>query len=587
MLNNTVANMPVQQASAVSLYNPDTSTDFAPAGGGQSFNRDASNQEKDSNKREILRLRSLHPTYVQYKSLWDFYLASYEGGQSFANETNLFKHPREHPDDFKERSKRIYYHNFVFPIVDFFTTFIFSETIHRDGGEDSDWYNGFIADVNKKGADVTSFMSDVCDDMQVFGLCYVLVDSPQKTDLTAVTTVADEQAQGIQPYWVLMRADEVLDWVVDDFENFMYLKRVQNSTEVDPQTMQVTRLEVYTEWTPTNIKVSKVDVTKPGKPLLVNTTDLINEVGCVPVEVVRFKRSKVDSYVGESFLRDISYISREVMNLTSLLQEFLYRQCFNMLAMEEDDNVPELDQMQGDIGTANILKYPKGATVPTYITPPVAPAQFLQQERGNNIDAMFKIAAQDTESELFNGGKASGFSKSQSFQRTVPKIATRADALEDLETRLMRLTAKFAGKDTWQGSIKYKDHYEVTNLADSLSQMSSLFKDLQIQSNTFANTQLKRMVSLFDGKLSQEDLAKVNKEIDDMDMDEWFDTQKLAFIGRAAAAPDAALAFDDQTPATGAGLPPVPGKDSPTSPTTAQSPTPTASTVQAASTKTP
>ncbi len=179
------------------------------------------------------------------------------------------------------------------------------------------------------------------------------------------------------------------------------------------------------------------------------------------------------------------------------------------------------------------------------------------------------------------------FSKSQSFQRTVPKIATRADALEDLETRLMRLTAKFAGKDTWQGSIKYKDHYEVTNLADSLSQMSSLFKDLQIQSNTFANTQLKRMVSLFDGKLSQEDLAKVNKEIDDMDMDEWFDTQKLAFIGRAAAAPDAALAFDDQTPATGAGLPPVPGKDSPTSPTTAQSPTPTASTVQAASTKTP
>lgn len=569
---NTIANNETTGSSTVSLIVSDVG-----ASGGK---------ERQADKQEMKRLRSCHPTYETYKPLWDFYLAAYEGGVSFANETNLFKHPREHPDDFRERAKRIYYHNFVFPLVDFFTTFIFTETIKRDGGKNEDWYNEFLADVNRRGDDITAFMQEVCDDMQIFGMSYILVDMPPKP-VQDVVTVADEQELNLKPYWVRVRADEVLDWAVDDFDTYIYLKRVQSNTKIDPVTMKAQFLEVYTEWTPESIKISTIDVTNPNKPILGAAQILANEVKCVPFEVIRFKRSKVDRYVGESFLRDLAYISREVMNLTSLLQEFLYRQCFNVLAIEDDDGVEETEQMQGDVGTANLMKYPKGAKAPTYITPPVAPAQFLQNEREANINAMYRIAAQDTVNELFNGGKSSGFSKSQSFQRTVPKIATRADVLEDLETRLMRLTAKFGGKPEWDGSIKYKDHYEVTNLADSLAQMGTLFKDLQIRSKTFASTQLKRMVAEFDGKLSQEDLAKVNKEIDAIDYDEWFDTQTLAFIGRAATAPDASLAFNDAPPipADGSGQPPTPGKDSPTSPTTPQRPTASTSTIQAASSK--
>lgn len=567
--SNVTANKDSTQVSAVSVEVP---------------NVGVSSNDTRAAREEIKRLRSTHPVYDTYKPLWDFYLSSYEGGTGFANEQNLFKHPREHPDDFTERTKRVYYHNFVFPLVDFFTTFIFSETIHRNGGKLEKWYNDFLKNVNRKGDDITSFMQEVCDDMQVYGMSYVLVDNPPKPVGKAVVTVADEQELGLTPYWVLMRPDEVLDWVTDDFDNFVYLKRVQTTTTVDPQTMRARITEVYTEWTQETIKISTIDVTQTNKPVLVGSENLPNEMEQVPVEIARFKRSKTERFIGESFLRDLAFIAREVMNLTSLLQEFLYRQCFNLLALQEDDTVPELDQMQGDIGTANVMKYPKGTNAPSYLTPPVAPAQFLQNERESNINAMYRIAAQDTVNELFNGGKASGFSKSQSFQRTVPKIATRADVMEDLEGRLMKLTAKFAGKDTWDGSVKYKDHYEVTNLADSLSQMSTLFKDLQIQSKTFATTQLKRMVSEFDGKLSQEDLAKVNDEIDAINWAEWFDTQKLAYIGRAAASPDAALAFGEQPPST-SGAPPVKGKDSPTSPTTPQRPSATAATIQSASSK--
>jgi hypothetical protein len=540
--------------------------------------------EEEKHKAEIERLRSTHPIYNRYKQLWDFYLASYEGGRSFANQDNLFKHVREQSQDFEDRGKRVYYQNFIFPIVDFFTTFIFSETIHRDGGSNKDWYNEFVKDVNKKGDSVSSFMSNICDDMQIFGLAYVLVDSPPKPDKPVVTK-ADEKELKLRPYWVSVRADEVLDWVVDDFDRYTYIKRIQKTTTVERSTMKMIVVEKYTEWTPDEIKISTIDVTDASKPVFQGAALSVNEVGSVPFEVVRFKRSKIEDYMGESFLRDLSFIAREIMNLTSLLQEFLYRQCFNVLAMEKDDNIEESEQLDGDIGTANLLKYPKGSHVPAYVSPPVQPAEFLARERESRIESMFRIASQDAQSDMFNGGKSSGFSKSQSFQKTVPKIATRADMLEGLENRLMKLTMKYAGRDTWDGSIKYKDHYEVTNLADALSQMATMFKDLQIQSKTFASTQLKRMVSEFDGKLSPDDLKKVEKEIDDINWDEWFDTQKLAFIGRSTSSPEAAATFglDPITgePTTG----PVKGKDTPTAPSTPQRPSATSATIHAASTK--
>jgi len=499
----------------------------------------------DASKREIERLRSKSDLYTKFAPSWEFFLKAYEGGRAMAAVENIFRHPREHPDDFQERAKRLYYHNYCYPLVDFFTTFIYTETIQRSGGKNADWFNDFIKDVNQKGDSISDFMMMVSDESQIFGMTYVLVDAPPRAARTltkggaevAVETLADEKDAGIKPYWVTVRPTEVYDWVVDSFDRFIYLKRVEHQTRIQGD-MSKQKIEKYTEWTPSSIAVSEVDVTIPEEPvLLISKKMLPNELGIVPFDVCRYKRSKTDKYMGLSFLNDIAWINREVMNLTSLLQEFLYRQCFNILAMEEDPNVPEIEQMQGEISTANIFKYAAGTKAPTYITPPVGPAKFLQEERTANIMSMYKIAAQDTVNDLFNGSKSSGFSKAQSFQTTVPKIATRADSLQTCEHRLLALTCKYLGKD-WDGTIKYKDHYQITNLTDSLAQLSTMFKDLQIPSKTFAQEQMKRMIHEFDGKMSSEQMKKVYEEIDTLDWDAWFDAMQLAFMGRAALAPE-------------------------------------------------
>jgi flagellar biosynthesis/type III secretory pathway protein FliH len=529
---------------------------------------------RDEELQEINRLRQTNELYEAYKPKWDFYLAAYEGGDKFACAENLFKHPREHKDDFEERCKRIHYLNYCEPLVSFFTDFIFGETIHRDGGSNSDFYKEFSKDVNKKGEDVETFMELVSDDKQIFGMVYVLVDAPPLPE-DRVLSKADEKKLGIRPYWVLVRPDEVYDWVTDQFDKFTYLKRRQVMQIVD-ESAGKKDIERFSEWFPDKIKISDVDISQPEKPRLLSQTSIPNKLKKIPIILLRYRRNKEHRFMGTSFLVDFAKNNREIMNLTSLLQEFLYRQCFNILTMQTDSSLPAAQQTEGEMGTANVFQYPKGAERPDYIAPASEPAKFIQEERQRLVQEMYKRASQDMVNELFNGGKSSGFSKAQSFSTTVPRIASRAEVLEKAENELMSLTMEYMGKK-WDGKIKYKDRYEITNIIDSLTQLETFFTKLQFRSETFVKAQFKRMVSEMDGKLTSDELKAVHADIEKMDMDDFFETMKLALIKNAGQEPVEAE--------TGSDGKPVAGKDTPPKASTRKRATSTTKEIVAESTK--
>jgi hypothetical protein len=494
--------------------------------------------ETDKAKQEIERLRSACDLYKQYKEQWDFFLDAYEGGKEFAkNKENLFRHTREHQKDFDDRVKRSHYLNYCKPLVEFPVDFIFQETIQRNGGSDADFFNKFVSDVNKKGEDVTSVMRSVDIQRRIFGMMWMLVDMP-RFDASSMSQ-AEADAKGIRPYWVIVRPDEVLDWVVDDFDNVLYWKRQQIVFVFNEATGEKRKVERYTEWSQNSIKVTDIDITEDDKPILQSPTLIPNKLKEVPVTLFRYERSLRDKFMGLSFLNDIAYNNLEVLNLTSLLQEFLYRQCFNMLAMEVDNDQDEEEQQDGEFSTSNVITFPKDSSHPPhYISPPVDPAKFLQEERSLLVLEMYKRASQDLVNELSNGNKASGYSKQQSFIQSASKIASAAETLEKGEMRLMSLTEKWRGK-TWDGKIKYRDNYQVTNIADQLDLLKRLFVDLQLESETFLKEQLKRMVLETDGKMTPDMRAKVEAEIEKMDAAKYFETMRLNFIGRAAMSPEA------------------------------------------------
>lgn len=484
--------------------------------------------EFTKNDNEIKRLRSTHALYDEFAPEWDFYLSAYEGGSSFARRENLFKHARETDEDFNDRVRRLHNLNYCQPLVDFFTNFIFTEPIERDGGPDSDFFNTFTKNVSLRGDSINEFSMQVCDDMQIFGMSYIMVDSP-KIGENIVLSKAMEAELGIRPYWILIKPREILDWVVDPFMNYTYVKRMQLVDGMIGSTRS--QIEVYTEMLPDRFVISRVDITDPSKPKYLGSEVVPNALNEVPIVVVKYKVSKKYPVVGLSFLRDLAYNNREIMNLTSLLQEFLYRQAFNVLAKEVDDSIPLADQQDGVVGTSNVVEVPKGAAYPQYISPPSEPAKFIQDERSKIKNEMFLRAAQDTLTELFNGEKASGFSQAQSFSKTVPFISTRADTLERVENRLMQLTMKMMGKE-WAGKIRYKDRYELTNLTDALNQLLIIVNDLKVPSETFVRESLKRVVAEFDDKLPNSVKAKIYNEIDNMDFNKW---QGLVYSGSRRA----------------------------------------------------
>jgi hypothetical protein len=506
---------------------------FAP---GQMVLSDGDTSQEEKDKKEIERLRSQHLLYEEYLPEWALYLSAYEGGPSFTHTSNLFKHVRETDDDYYQRVKRLHYLNYCAPLVDFFSNFIFADTIQRDGGSNKAFYDEFVKDVNRKQETIDEFMEQVCDDMQIYGMRYTEVTAPQRPDIAdRPLTKQIEKDYKLQPYWVQIPPEEILDWVVDSFDSFTYAKRRQLIDVMENGGKK--SIEKFTEYYADNYEISEVDITDARNPKLIKSREKVgNSLGLIPLEVTRFQRSKRYSYMGNSFLRDLAYNNREIMNLTSLLQEFLYRQAFNILAKETEMSIPTNSQEDGVIGTANVLEYPKGAKPPSYITPPADPAKFIQDERERIKQEMFRRAAQDTLNELFNGEKASGFSQAQSFSKTVPFIASRADVLQRTEYRLMVLTMKFMNKK-WDGTVKYKDRYELTNLTDAMTQLLTLARDLQMPSPTFVKIELEQLVAQYDGKLTTEQRETVLKEIGNFfdapaKFAEWQDVQKQALIGQ-------------------------------------------------------
>lgn len=487
----------------------------------------------DADKKEIRRLRSKHPDYEANESHWRFLLMSYEGGPDYASEDTLFKHQREQKEDYRDRLKRAHYQNYCCPIVDYVPEFIFNHPIERDAtGDIKEAFDNFIHNVDRNGTNLDKFMQQVSEDARLFGHCFVQVDKPSVPAAEkAALSAYDVQQQGLdQPYLIAVRPLEVLDWRTDQFGNYVYIKRVEYTSVVVGN--DIVDIERYTEWTRKSFKVSMIDISDRTKEKLLPAETSENAWNVVPFIQIFNKRSKSNRDLGISAIQDIAYQNRDVFNLTSLIGEFLYRQAFNILVMEEDNSVPERSKVEGSLGTSNVLTYPTGVkNAPNYLTPPADPAEFIQSERAKTIQEMYRQAAQDVASELFAASNRSGDAAKQAFGRTVPVIAKAADVLQQAEVQILHLWAKLQSKQ-WKGKIAYKDSFEITNLQDLVLQLSMIFNSLRVMSPTFIREEWRRIVREFDGRIERETLDKIFTEIDNIS-----DEKLLGYYEQDSAVP--------------------------------------------------
>lgn len=476
--------------------------------------------------KELERLRSQSDDYAAHADQWRFYLLSYEGGPEYISSQTIFKHTREHNEDYLDRMSRAIYQNYCQPLVDFVPEFIFSQPIERRPPVGlAKAFDAFVANVDRMGTPLDEFMREATESARIFGHVWIQLDKPKIPSDLQGTVVSMRQAEsyGIdKPYLVFVSPLEVLDAVFNHFGMPTYLKRLQEFTDMRPNGRR--RIQRYSEWYDEYVMVTDVDVTESEERIL--SADVFeNAWGFIPWVQHFYKHSKRNKDVGLSFLANIAFGNRRVANLSSLIDEFLYRQAFNILMMERDNAIPQQGATtEGAVGTSNVLDYPKGAKAPAYLTPPVDPASFIQSERAATVAEMYRQAAQDVINELFTG--QSGDSKKQSFARTIPVIARQADQCQQTEHRVFDMWAKMQGA-TWEGGkVAYRDDYSVTNIMDLILQLTSIFKSLKVLSPTFWREEWVRIIREFDGKIAPETMRVIIDEIEAVDDDEILEMAK-------------------------------------------------------------
>jgi hypothetical protein len=173
-----------------------------------------------------------------------------------------------------------------------------------------------------------------------------------------------------------------------------------------------------------------------------------------------------------SALADIAYVNREVYNLSSLLQEFLARQCFNFLVLDEELLTDEGRRL---LGVSNALPARREGVLPQYATPPVDPAAFLQSERAAAVREIFRLAVLGDASASERRAPESGVAKAYDFHDANQNLARKAQNLEQGERRMVEVFFKWIGAEP-DYAVHYPRDFDVRDLASEIADAARLIE---------------------------------------------------------------------------------------------------------------
>jgi hypothetical protein len=441
--------------------------------------------------------------YDEFRGWWNFCLDSYEGGDDYLRANYLYRHVKEDESDFRDRIQRSYYYNFCRTVVDTYVAHIFRKAtaIYRRG-DDSGEYERFLSDVDARGNSMNVFMQEqVAPAAQIFGQVFVVVDKPKfKGELKSK---AEEREKGIRPYLVAVDPRDVVDFQFDSRGNVLWVRmREVRERPSDPfykSNASDDEEYVYRTWT------------REGWFLHDAEGNLIeadeHALGRVPVVIVYNVESRKYPAFGVSALSDIAPINRSIYNWCSLNDEFLYRQCFNILAMPEMPGVK-----RRKIGPGNALTYPiDAARPPHYIYPPVEPGEYLLKNIDAAIRQIYRLAVLGAAWGIETPQSASGISKAYDLYQTNENLVKKAKNLEQAEAEIGAIWGLWEGKEGFKPTVEYPTDFKISDLAEDLK---NDFAVLKMNISESFNKALKKRAAARYIKLDPKEMERVTAEIE-------------------------------------------------------------------------
>lgn len=455
------------------------------------------------NIKEIIQ--NPHLINARYSAYWDFLLDSYEGGVDYTDASinnqksaglmdriqrlfingvqqninsvtsgNLFMHPKEKVDDYARRVRMSYYYNFCAPIIDIYSDHLFKQSVIEDFKEiEQTLKNPEVGNnIDLQGSSINEFRKSMSDMAQLYGHCYVIIDSPSISKTGQLNNLQEQIEKRAFPYLSLFTPQNVINWSLDEVGSpcWVLVREVYDGNE-DPASFDKknTARCIYRLWTRQEWYAFDSD----GK----KTDEGIHDLGVVPIVCVFDKKSKkARNFLGISSIADVAFIARDVYNASSELRQILRDQTFAFLAIQgSSDEYSALE-----LGTGKGLIYPEGRNVPQYVSPPADNAQVYFDHIDRQITKIFEIAKMGSGGV---GGKAkaapdggvavdsqSGVSKAWDFNQMNSALSTKSANQEDAELRIWQIFALWLGIDKFTGNVQYPNEFSISSLQEDLSE---------------------------------------------------------------------------------------------------------------------
>jgi len=443
-------------------------------------------------------VESPHKIFKAYSDYWSFLLDSYEGGIDYCNGSmpsgnlnnslknwalkvfagsrelkttrsgNLFMHPKERTQDYNDRLQMSYYYNFCAPILDIYTDHLFKQPIVEKFGNIENDVEERNENIDNKQGSIGEFRKEMADLAQLYGHIFVITDSPSYAG--DVISRADVLENNLLPYFTLHHPQNIINWALDEFGSpYWIIVRENKDNNIDPFNYDKEKIEAtgYRLWTRQEWILFNSDYDEIARGA--------HGLGIVPITCVFDKQSKkARNFLGVSSIADIAFITRDIYNSCSELKQILRDQTFAFLAIQ--GNASEYDELS--VGTSKGLLYPPERNAPQYISPPSSNAEVYFKHIDRQVSKIFQLAkleggsAQPTDQTAV---MQSGTSKAWDFNQTNSALSKKAGNLEDGETKLWQIFAKWQGLE-FDGSISYPNEFSMQSLREDLDEAEKIMR---------------------------------------------------------------------------------------------------------------
>jgi len=441
-----------------------------------------------------------HPDYDKLCDKWVFYLLTYEGGDEYKTvgmKDYLYQHTREQHDDYRFRYKRAIFESISHVIINVWASHIRRKGIKRQNGNDAFELFEKNCDLNGHGLDY--FMLErVFSVTQAIGFSYVMIDFPKSE--SEINSELERKEAGINPYLIHYYPKDVVNWKYKNGKfDWIVFRETDYINDEDPLEMSKSQdiAETYKVWD----KKSWYEYDKNRK--LIEEGE--HKFGEVPVTVFYNKESLIYNLpIGISALKTIAEIDRKIYNLNSLLDEFLYRQCFAQMVMDKET----LGQII-ETGTTRVLPVKEDGTKPFFLEPPTGGAEFIVSERDRLVDSAYYHAMIRGDNYMSERTEQSGIAKAYDLHDSNQNIAQKAKNMETAENNVHRLLKPFHGEVI----AEYPNNFDIKTINEELKEMLDIFK-ADMGSVTYARAKAMTLVERDLENADPELLKKIKSEIE-------------------------------------------------------------------------